>query len=112
MRVTFQELLFDVKEKGVQSDVLMCNAMIKSLCEECCWFEAKKLLTEMRSRGLQPDSMTYGLLTSGLLKANKPSTCLTLFESACSDQRTASLTENVHLYTTAIAASFAVGNHE
>ena len=107
-----QELLFDMKEKGVQPDVVMYNAMIRSLCEKYRWFEAKKLITEMESRGLQPDSMTYGLLMSGLLKANKPSTCLTLFESACSDQRTASLTENVHLYTTAIAASSAMGNHE
>ena len=107
-----QELLFDMKEQGVQPDVVMYNTMIKSLCDKYQWFEAKKLITEMESRGVQPDSKTYGLLMSGLLKANKPSTCLTLFETACVDQRTAPLTENVHLYTTAIAASAAIGNHE
>lgn len=107
-----QELLFDMKEQNVQPDVVMYNTMIRSLCDKYQWYEAKNLITEMESRGLQPDSKTYGLLMSGLLKANKPSTCLTLFETACADRRTASLTENVHLYTTAIAASSAIGNHE
>lgn len=107
-----QELLFDMKEQGVHPDVVTYNAMIRSLCDRYQWFEAKKLVTEMESRGIPPDSMTYGLLMRGLLKANKPSTCLTLFETACADRRTASLTENVHLYTTAIAASSAIGNHE
>jgi len=107
-----QELLFDMQEQGVQPDVVMYNTMIRSLCDKYQWFEAKKLVTEMESRGLKPDSKTYGLLMSGLLKANKASACLTLFETACVDQRTASLTENVHLYTTAIAASAAIGNHE
>lgn len=107
-----QELLFDMKEQGVHPDVVTYNAMIRSLCDRYQWFEAKKLVTEMESRGIPPDSMTYGLLMRGLLKANKPSTCLTLFETACADRRTSSLTQNVHLYTTAIAASAAVGNYE
>lgn len=107
-----QELLFDMKEQGVHPDVVTYNAMIRSLCDRYQWFDAKKLVMEMESRGISPDSMTYGLLMRGLLKANKPSTCLTLFETACADRRTASLTENVHLYTTAIAASSAIGNHE
>ena len=107
-----QELLFDMKEQGVQPDVVMYNTMIRSLCDKYQWFEAKNLVGEMESRGLKPDSKTYGLLMRGLLKAKKPSACLTLFETACTDQRTASLTENVHLYTTAIAASAAIGNHE
>jgi hypothetical protein len=84
--------------------------MIRSLCDKYPCFEAKKLVTELKSRGLQPDSKTYGLLMSGLLKADKPSTCLALFESACTDQRTTSLTENVHLYTKAIAVSAAIGD--
>lgn len=48
----------------------------------------------------------------GLLKANKPGPCLTLFESAFSDRRTTALTENVQLYTTAISAAAALGDHE
>jgi pentatricopeptide repeat protein len=107
-----QELLFDMKEQGVQPDVVMYNAMIRLLCDKYQWFEAKNLVGEMESRGLKPDSKTYGLLMRGLLTAKKPSACLTLFETACTDQRTAPLTENVHLYTTAIAASAAIGNHE
>ena len=107
-----QELLFDMKEQGVQPDVVTYNTMIRSLCDRYQFSEAKKLVTEMESRGIPPDSMTYGLLMNGLIKAKKPSTCLTLFETACADRRTAPLMENVHLYTTAIAASSAVGNHE
>jgi pentatricopeptide repeat protein len=105
-----QELLVDMKEQGVQPDVVTYNTMIRSLCDRFQFSEAKKLVTEMESRGIPPDSMTYGLLMNGLIKAKKPSTCLTLFETACADRRTAPLMENVHLYTTAIAAS--VGNHE
>jgi len=56
--------------------------------------------------------MTYGLLMKGLLKSGKPGPCLTFFESACADERTAALTENVQLYTTAITAAAAMGDHE
>ena len=66
----------------------------------------------MESRGIVPDSRTYGTLMSGLLQAGKPSSCLTLFESAYSNSRTLALTENVHLYTTAITAASVLNNHE
>jgi pentatricopeptide repeat protein len=107
-----QELLYDMREQGVQPDAITYNTMIKSLCQQLQLNEAKKLISEMESRGIAPDSMTYGHLMNGLLKAKKPSTCLTLFETACANLRTAPLMENVHLYTTAITAASAVGNHE
>ena len=37
---------------------------------------------------------------------------MTLFESACSDQTTAALMENVQLYTTAITAAATLGDYE
>jgi pentatricopeptide repeat protein len=49
---------------------------------------------------------------NGLLKLNKPGPCLTLFESACADQGSAALMENVQLYTTAITAAATLGDHE
>ena len=49
---------------------------------------------------------------NGLLKLNKPGPCLTLFESACADQRTAGLMENVKLYTTAITAAASISDYE
>jgi pentatricopeptide repeat protein len=107
-----QELLFDMREKGVKPDLVMYNFMIKILCEGGQWYEAKKLVTQMEAAGIAPDSMTYGFLMNGLLTANKPSACLSLFEAACADSKTISLTENVHLYTTAITAASALENHE
>lgn len=107
-----QELLFDMKERGVEADVVTYNSIIKSLCENWKWTRATKLVTEMESRGISPDSMTYGLLMNAMLKAGKPGACLTLFESACANERTSSLTENIHLYTTAITATAALGDHE
>lgn len=50
-------------------------------------------------------------LMKGLLDSDNPSACLTLFESACSDRRTVGLTENVFLYTTAMTAAAAMGDH-
>jgi pentatricopeptide repeat protein len=107
-----QELLFDMQEKGVKPDLVMYNFMIKTLCEGGQWYEAKKLVTQMEAAGIAPDSMTYGFLMNGLLIANKPSACLSLFEAACADSKTIPLTENVHLYTTAISAASALENHE
>jgi pentatricopeptide repeat protein len=48
----------------------------------------------------------------GLLDSGNPSAALTLFETACSDQRSVALTENVYLYTTAVTAAAALGDHE
>ncbi len=110
--VDVQELLYDMKEQGVEPDVVTYNTIIKFLCEQYKWYEAKTLVTEMESRGIAPDSMTYGLLMNGLLKAGKPSACLVLFESACADGRSVALTENVHLYTTAIVAASALRDHD
>jgi pentatricopeptide repeat protein len=107
-----QELLFDMQERGVQADVVTYNSVIKSLCQDWKWTQATKLVNEMESRGISPDSMTYGLLMNGMLKAGKAGACLTLFESACASDRSVSLTENVHLYTTAITAAAVLGDHE
>mmetsp|Transcript_4943 Transcript_4943/g.6972 ORF Transcript_4943/g.6972 Transcript_4943/m.6972 type:complete len:1087 (-) Transcript_4943:79-3339(-) len=107
-----EELLLDMKERKVKADVVTYNTMVKVLCDRNRWYDAKNLITDMEASGIMPNSMTYGLLMDALLKANKPAACLTLFESASSDSRTAALTENVYLYTTAIAATSALSNHE
>lgn len=107
-----QELLYDMRECGVQPDVVTYNTVIKSLCDKRQLTQATRVVTGMEARGIAPDSRTYGSLMNGLLHAGKPSSCLTLFESACSNSRTASLTENVHLYTTAITAASVLGDHE
>ena len=106
------DLLDDMKWIGIQPDIVSYNNIIESLVNANRLFEAKDLVNEMEMTRVSPDSMTYGLLMKGLLKAGKPGPCLTLFESACSDQRTAALTENVQLYTTAISAAAALGDHE
>jgi len=107
-----RNLLIDMKVAGIETDVVAYNTVIKALCLKNSWFEAKELVAEMESRGINPNSKTYGLLMNGLLRLNKPGPCLTLFESACADQRTASLMENVQLYTTAITASATLGDYE
>ena len=107
-----EELLYDMKENNIQPDTVTYNTMIRSLCEKRRWTEASKLVTEMESRGVVPDSRTYGNLMSAMLKADKPTACLTLFESACASSRTSSLTENVYLYTTAITAASVLGDSE
>jgi pentatricopeptide repeat protein len=106
------DLLDDMKWIGIQPDLVTYNNIIESLSNANRLFEAKDLVNEMEKARVSPDSMTYGLLMNGLLKANKPGPCLTLFESACTDERTAALTENVQLYTTAISAAAALGDHE
>jgi pentatricopeptide repeat protein len=107
-----QELLYAMRERGIQSDVVTYNTIIKLLCSKRLLTQATKIVTEMESRGIAPDSRTYGTLMSGLLDAGKANSCLALFESACANSRTGSLTENVHLYTTAITAASVLGNHE
>ncbi len=107
-----KDILDDMKWIGILPDLVTYNNMIESLCNANRLFEAKDLVNEMEMARVSPDSMTYGLLMNGLLKANKPGPCLTLFESACADERTAALTENVKLYTTAISAAAALGDHE
>jgi pentatricopeptide repeat protein len=106
------DLLDDMKWIGLQPDLVTYNRIIEALCNANRLYEAKDLVNEMELTKVKPDSMTYVLLMTGLLKANKPGPCLTLFESAFSDQRTTALTENVQLYTTAITAAAALGDHE
>mmetsp|Transcript_22966 Transcript_22966/g.49697 ORF Transcript_22966/g.49697 Transcript_22966/m.49697 type:complete len:1104 (+) Transcript_22966:265-3576(+) len=106
------DILDDMKWIGIQPDIVSYNNIIESLCNANKLFEAKDLVNEMEMTSVSPDSMTYGLLMKGLMRANKPGPCLTLFESACADSRTTELTENVQLYTTAISAAAALGDHE
>lgn len=106
------DLLDDMKWVGIAPDLVTYNSIIESLCRNNRLYEAKDLVNEMELTKVKPDSMTYVLLMTGLLKANKPGPCLTLFESAFADQRTTALTENVQLYTTAITAAAALGDHE
>ena len=107
-----QELLYAMRERGIQSDVVTYNTIIKLLCSKRLLTKATKIVTEMESRGIAPDSRTYGTLMSGLLDAGKANSCLALFESAYANIRTVALTENVQLYTTAITAASVLGNHE
>jgi len=111
-----QELLQEMKEVGVPIDIVTYNTMIKGLCDSLKLYEAQLLINEMESsRGnnkVSPNSMTYCLLMNGLLKAQKPGPCLTLFETAAADERTTSLTENVQMYTTAVTAASRLGDYE
>jgi pentatricopeptide repeat protein len=107
-----KELLYAMTERGIQPDIVTYNTIIQLLCRKRQLTQATKVVTEMEARGIAPDSRTYGTLMSGLLQAGKPSSCLTLFESAYSNSRTLALTENVYLYTTAITAASMLNNHE
>jgi pentatricopeptide repeat protein len=68
-----QELFYDMLESGAKPDVVTYNTMIKTLCQKRQLTQATKLVTEMESRGISPDSRTYGALMNGLLQAGKPS---------------------------------------
>jgi len=106
-----EELLYDMREEGVVADVMTFNTIVRYLCERKKVSAARKVINFMEASGVPPDSWTYGFLMKGLLDSGNPSACLTLFESACSDPRTVGLTENVFLYTTAMTAAAAVGDH-
>jgi pentatricopeptide repeat protein len=106
-----EELLYDMREEGVTADVMTFNTIIRYLCEQKKLSAARKVINFMEGSGIPPDSWTYGFLMKGLLASDNPSACLTLFESACSDRRTVGLTENVYLYTTAMTAAAAMGDH-
>jgi len=112
LSLDMQEILYEMKETGISPDIVTYNTMIRTLCDRLQWYEAKKFVAEMAQGGLKPNSMTYGFLMAGLFRAGKFSACLTLFESACADSRTAALMENVHLYTTAVSAAAALKNHD
>ena len=90
-----RNLLDDMRNAGIKADVVAYNTVIQALCARSSWFEPKELVAGMEKAAVNPDGKTYGLLMNGLLRLNKPGPCLTLFESACSDQRTAGLMENV-----------------
>ena len=107
-----QELLYAMREQNVAADVVTYNTIIKSFCEDKKWTQATRLVNEMESRGILPDSRTYGFLMNAMLKADKTTACLALFESACANPKTAPLTYNVHLYTTAITAASVLGDYE
>ena len=107
-----QELLYDMKEQGVDDDVVLYNTMIRSLCDEGKMAEARTVVTQMESKGVTANSKTYGILMKGLLNAGKPGACLALFESASQNEQTSQLAENVYMYTTAITAAATLGDHE
>ena len=62
-----QELLYDMEEEDCQADVMTYNTVIKVLCEERKFDIAQKMVNQMEAAGVSPDSMTYGLLMSGML---------------------------------------------
>jgi len=109
---TARILLRDMKTNNIKPDVVTYNTMIRTLCEKLQWYEAKELVADMETCGIDPNQKTYGLLMNGLMKAKQPQACLTLFESACADPRTVSLTENVQLYTTAVTAAASLADYE
>lgn len=106
-----EELLYDMKEEGVIADVMTFNTIIRYLCEQKKLSAARTVINFMETSEVRPDSWTYGFLMKGLLDSDNPSACLALFESACSDLRTVGLTENVFIYTTAMTAAAAIGDH-
>lgn len=109
---TARLFLKDMKNNNIDADVVAYNTVIGGLCDKLQWYDANELVAEMEASGISPDQKTYGLLMNGLMKANKPGACLTLFEAACADQRTVALTENVQLYTTAVTAAGTLGDYE
>lgn len=109
---TARLFLRDMKNNNIEADVVAYNTVIRALCDKLQWYDAKELVAEMETSGINPDQKTYGLLMNGLMKANKPGACLTLFEAACADQRTVAMTENVQLYTTAVTAAATLGDYE
>eukprot|EP00529_Nitzschia_sp_RCC80_P003169 CAMPEP_0113516040 /NCGR_PEP_ID=MMETSP0014_2-20120614/41319_1 /TAXON_ID=2857 /ORGANISM="Nitzschia sp." /LENGTH=1114 /DNA_ID=CAMNT_0000412755 /DNA_START=492 /DNA_END=3836 /DNA_ORIENTATION=- /assembly_acc=CAM_ASM_000159 len=111
MNDNIEELLYDMKERGVAPDVIFFNTVIKDLCGQKKLSAARKIVTLMESSGVSPNSLTYGYLMRGLMDAGKPSAALTLFESACADSRTAGLTENVYMYTSAVTAAASIGDY-
>lgn len=106
-----KELLYDMNEQGVAPDVITFNTVIKDLCQQKKLSAARKVVTLMEASGVTPDSLTYGYLMKGLIDSGNPSAALTLFETACSDRRTVGLTENVHLYTSAVTAAASIGDY-
>jgi len=105
-------ILNDMRKRNVQPNVVTYNAMIKTLCQQSQWHDARELIHEMESVGVAPDSLTYGYLMTSLSKAKKYGSCLALFDTACADPNTMTMTESAQLYTTAIAAASATRNHE
>ena len=105
-------LLQEMINMGRTPDIVTYNTLIEAWCNCDKWYEAKKLAADMEARGVSPNAVTYGLLMNGLLNANKPSPCLTLFEIARADLETASVTETLELYTTAITAAGRLGDYE
>ncbi|KAL3913808.1 MAG: hypothetical protein SGILL_006345, partial [Bacillariaceae sp.] len=106
-----EEFLYDMRDQGVAPDAMTFNTIIRSLCEQRKMSAARKVVNMMEEAGVPPDSWTYGYLMTGLIENRNPSAALTLFETACSDSRTVSVTENVHLYTNAITAAATIGDH-
>ena len=105
-------LLNEMDKNGIKADVVAYNTIIQHLCLNMRLRDAQQFVVQMEENGISPNGKTYGLLMNGLLKSKKASACLTLFESACADSRTVSLTENVKLYTTAITAAATLGDIE
>lgn len=106
------ELLYDMRARGIQADIVTYNTIIQSLCDMKKWTKATKLISEMESKNISPDSTTYGLLMNGILKDGKANACLTLFETACASSRTEKFTRDVYLYTIAISAASKLGDHQ
>jgi pentatricopeptide repeat protein len=106
------ELLYDMKEQGVGADVVTYNTMIKTLCLNKMWTQATRVVTEMESRGVSPNSITYSYLMNAMRRAGKPYACLALFESACGNPQTNSFTDNVNVYNIAISAASMIQDHE
>jgi pentatricopeptide repeat protein len=111
VEVNLEELFYDMREQGVVPDVITFNTAIKSLCDQRKIAAAKKIVDLMQGTAVSPNSMTYGLLMTGLIESNNPGAALLLFETACSDRRTVAFTENTYIYTTAVSAAASIGDH-
>ena len=105
------DLLNEMVKVGIQPDVVTFNTVIEALCDSGKWYMAKGLTADMERRGgesyimqfftlfylcslnnliskstVEANAVTYNLLMSGLLQADKPAATLTLFEVALADR--------------------------
>ena len=63
------ELLSEMRERGLEPDVITYNAAISACEKGLQWERALELLSEMRQRGVEPDVVTYNACIQALVAA-------------------------------------------
>ena len=59
-------LLRKMEEGDFELDLTACSTIINSLCKDRLVTEALNILSEMMSKGIQPNLVTYNSLIQGL----------------------------------------------